>query len=365
MTATTQSRTAPLPLHQGSTAGRALRGLRTPGGAVFVLVALLLVSVIVVNPNFGEPGSLIRFIGRTAPIAIAAIGQYFVIVSGEFDLSMGSVVAMQVVVAGNFIGQDESRILPVMILMLVLGVLVGLVNGLATTLLKVPSFIVTLGTMLALSGLVLYLTGGAATGNPVDSFRQIGRGGIRDVPVLEIIPYPAIILAVVAVAAVWLMRRPFGRTLIAVGDNPQAVLLSGSATWWLTTRAFILSSLAATVAGIILVGYAGVHPSVGSGYEFTAITAVVIGGVVLGGGRGWVLSAAAGAFALELLFTLLNFLGVASTWRPTVQGVIIIVAVAAGARAWQAGRRRNTGTTPDTSTESTHPPTPGTTTGDH
>ncbi|MFK5583878.1 ABC transporter permease [Serinicoccus sp. LYQ131] len=364
MTAATQPRTAHLPVHEGSTASRVLRALRTPGGAVFVLVAVLLVSVIAVNPNFGEPGSLIRFIGRTAPIAIAAMGQYFVIVSGEFDLSMGSVVAMQVVVAGNVIGQDEAMILPGMLLMLALGVLVGLVNGLATTLLKVPSFIVTLGTMLALSGLVLYLTGGAATGNPVDSFRQIGRGGIRDVPVLEIIPYPAIILGVLAVAAVWLMRRPFGRTLVAVGDNPQAVLLSGSATWWLTTRAFILSSLAATVAGIILVGYAGVHPSVGSGYEFTAITAVVVGGVVLGGGRGWVLSAAAGAFALELLFTLLNFVGVASTWRPTVQGVIIIVAVAAGARAWQAGRRRNAGATPDSSTDPT-PPAPGTTTGDH
>ena len=77
--------------------------------------------------------------------------------------------------------------------------------------------------------------------------------------------------------------------------------------WWVKTRAFILSSLSATIAGIILVGYAGVHPSVGRGYEFIAITAVVLGGVVLGGGRGWVLSAAAGAFALELLFTLLNF----------------------------------------------------------
>lgn len=364
-TATDTVATRTLPPHEGGTGGRLLRALRTPGGAVFVLVAVLLICVIVANPNFGEPGSLIRFVGRTAPIAIAAMGQYFVIVSGEFDLSMGSVVTMQVVVAGNFIGQDESRVLPVLLLMFVLGALVGLVNGLATTILKVPSFIVTLGTMLALSGLVLYLTGGAATGNPVDSFRQIGRGGIRDVPVLGIIPYPAIILTVLALAAVWLMRRPFGRTLVAVGDNPQAVHLSGSATWWLKTRAFILSSLAATVAGIILVGYAGVHPSVGRGYEFTAITAVVVGGVVLGGGRGWVLSAAAGAFALELLFTLLNFVGVASTWRDTVQGVIIVVAVAAGARAWQGGRRRNAGTTPgerhtQTSTDTT-PPDPGTT----
>lgn len=329
----------PLRENQGNFLQRAVRALGTPGGAVFVLVAVLLVAVIVANPNFGEPGSLMRFIGRTAPIAIAAMGQYFVIVSGEFDLSMGSVVTMQVVISGHLIGQDEARILPVLLLMIALGVLVGMVNGLATTLLRVPSFIVTLGTMLALSGLVLYLTGGAATGNPVDSFRQVGRGGIRDVPVLEIIPYPALILLATAILAAWLMRRPFGRTLIAAGDNAETARLSGTSVWWIKTRAFILSSLAATVAGIILVGYAGVHPSVGGGYEFTAITAVVLGGVVLGGGRGWVLSAAAGAFALELLFSLLNFVGVASTWRDTVQGVIIIVAVAAAGRAWTAGRR--------------------------
>ena len=365
MSAPTVDRRRELPVHERSGMGRLLGSLLTPGGGVFILVALLLLAIVVNNPSFGEPGSLIRFFGRTAPIAIAAIGQYFVIVSGEFDLSMGSVVTMQVVLAGNLIGQDESRILPVMALMLVLGALVGLVNGLATTLLKVPSFIVTLGTMLALSGLVMYLTGGAATGNPVNSFRQIGRGGIRDVPVLEIIPYPAIILTVIAIAAVWLMSRPFGKTLIAVGDNPDTAHLSGAQVWKVKTTAFVLSSLAATVAGIILVGYAGVHPSVGRGYEFTAITAVVLGGVVLGGGRGWVLSAAAGAFALELLFTLLNFVGVASTWRPTVQGVIIIAAVALAGRAWRAGRRPDGALHTGSETPSTPTPAAGTTTGEN
>lgn len=363
---------APIAEHRGSPAQRALRAAGSPGGGVFVLAGLLLVAVVLANPNFGEPGSLIRFVGRTAPIAIAAIGQYFVIVSGEFDLSMGAVVTATVVMAGQLIGQDDSRVLPVLALLLVVGALIGVVNGLLTTLLKVPSFIVTLGTMLALSGLVLYSTGGAATGNPADSFRQIGRGGIQDVPVLEVIPYPAIILVVIATAAVVLMRRPFGRTLIAAGDNPEAARLSGTPLWWLKTRAFVLSSLAAVVAGIILVGYAGVHPSVGRGYEFTAITAVVLGGVVLGGGRGWVLSAAAGAFALELVFTLLNFLGVASTWRDTVQGVIIVIAVALAGRAWQAGRRpsrraragtRHTGAPTDPPTPTA--PAPGTIQGEH
>ena len=135
------------------------------------------------------------------------------------------------------------------------------------------------------------------------------------------------------------MRRPYGMTLISAGDNPGAAEVSGATVWWVKTRAFILSSLSATLAGIILVGQAGVHPSVGQGYEFIAITAVVLGGVVLGGGRGWVISAAVGAIALDLLFTLLNFRDVPSTWRDTVQGVIIILAVALAGRAWRSGNR--------------------------
>ena len=367
-TATSAARV--LPHTEGSALQRLLRGALTPGGAVFLLVAVLFIAVVWINPSFGEPPQLIRFIGRTAPIAIAAMGQYYVIASGEFDLSMGAVIATQVVIAGNYIGQDEGRVLPALALMLLVGALVGLVNGLGTTVLRVPSFIVTLGTMLALGGLVRYLTGGAATGNPVDTFREIGRGGIQDVPVLDVLPYPVIILAVVAAAGVWLMRSPFGRTLIAAGDNPDATGLAGAHVWWVKTRAFMLSSLSATVAGILLVGYAGVHPSVGSGYEFQAITAVVLGGVVLGGGRGWLLSAAAGAFALELLFSFLNFQEIESTWRSSVQGLIIILAVAASARAWSLGRRPGRTSAPPAAAApaapapSPTPARPGTETGD-
>ena len=137
---TTETQARPeLPLHQGSLGSRIAAGLATPGGAVFVLVGALLVAIMVSNPNFTDPGALIRFAGRTAPIAIAAMGQYYVIVSGEFDLSMGAVIATQVVLAGNFIGQDEGRIIPGLLLMLAVGALIGVVNGLVTTLLRVPA----------------------------------------------------------------------------------------------------------------------------------------------------------------------------------------------------------------------------------
>ena len=313
--------------------------LVSPRGAVFLLLAIMLVAITVLNPNFAEPGQFIRFVQRVAPIAIVAIGQYFVIVSGEFDLSMGALITAQVVIAGNLIGQDESKSVPVLLFMIAFGIVVGIVNGLVTTLLKVPSFIVTLGMMLALSGGVLFWTGGAATGNPADGFRQIGRGGIRDVPIVDIIPFSVIILVVLLALAIWFSKRPFGRTLIAIGDSSTAARFAGARVWQVKTTAFVISSLTATVSGVLLVGYAGVHPSVGQGYEFIAITAVVLGGVVLGGGRGWVVAAVAGAFALEALFTLLNFAGIPSTLRDAIQGGIIILAVAYSATTFRARRK--------------------------
>lgn len=369
---TTETQARPvLPANSGGILSRFGRNLLSPGGWVYLLALAALVLLISNNPNFGDPSFLIRFLGRAAPIAIAAIGQYFVIVSGEFDLSMGAVIATQVVLAGQFIADDDSRIVPGLILMFVVGAAIGIVNGLATTLLQVPSFIVTLGMMLALTGFVGWRTGGSVGNSPSDNFRQFGRSGIENFPVTEIMPYAVIILIVLAVMAAWLMRRPFGRTLIAVGDNPAATTYSGSSVWLLKTKAFVLSSLAATVAGILLVGQAGVNPQIGKGYEFAAITAVVLGGVVLGGGRGWVLSAGMGAIALELLVTLLksqSFLGLEDTWRPTVQGIIIVLFVALGGRAWgvrKPKRRSPATTTSDSPSSPTTQPTEGAKTGEN
>lgn len=322
-----------------------LQRIADPRTAVLVLLVVILIAIVALNPSFAEPGQLMRFIQRVAPIAIVAIGQYFVIVAGEFDLSMGAVVTAQVVIAGNLIGQDDSKIVPVLGLMIVLGVVVGIVNGLVSTVFKVPSFIVTLGMMLIIHGGVLWWTGGSATGNPSDSFRQIGRGGIENLPVIDLIPYAVLILIAVTGFAVWISKRPFGKTLIATGDNAEAASFAGTSVWRTKTAAFVISSLSATLAGVLLVGYAGVHPSVGQGYEFIAITAVVLGGVVLGGGRGTVLGALTGAFTLESLFTLLNFASVPATLRDAIQGVIIIAAVAYSGLIFTRKRQREPTTT--------------------
>ncbi|MFI7450044.1 ABC transporter permease [Nonomuraea sp. NPDC049714] len=288
---------------------------------ILAVLAVLLAAIAIANPFFLEPAGFLAFVRRAAPLVILAVGQYLVIVSGEFDLSVGSLVTVEVVVAARLIDGNEAATWPVLALLIALGLVVGLVNGVVTTLLKVPSFITTLGMMLVLSGAVFLWTGGAPRGALSQGFRMFGRET----------GWAVLILGLVAVAAVLLMRANFGRTLIATGDNERAAALSGVRVARVRILAFALSGLAAAVAGILLGGFAGVSAQVGQGLEFQAITAVVLGGVVLGGGRGTVVAAMAGAFTLEALFTLLNLYGISGALEFTVQGVIIIAAVAAGA----------------------------------
>jgi ribose transport system permease protein len=313
---------------------RVMRAVRATG-PVWVLLAVLLIWCQIENPNFFEPQVFLAFLKRAAPLALLAAGQYFVIVSGEFDLSVGSLVTVVVVVAARLIDGDPGTVWWVILLLFAIGIVVGLINGIVTTRLRVPSFITTLGMLLILSGAVFLWTDGAPRGSLTENFRQFGREGIEGFPVLDPLPYSVIILAVVVAFCVYLMNfASFGRKLLAAGDNPRAAALSGVNVRNMRTMAFVLSATSAVIAGILLGGFAGVSAQVGEGLEFEAITAVVLGGAVLGGGRGSVTAAIAGALSLEALFTLMNLKGVSGALEDTVQGVIIIGAVAiAGLRS--------------------------------
>jgi hypothetical protein len=142
---------------------------------IFLVLLVLLVLIIIENPNFVEPPVFLAFLKRAAPLVILAAGQYFVIVSGEFDLSVGSLVTVVVVVAARLSDGDPANTWPVIALLLAMGAAVGLANGLITTRLHVPSFITTLGMLLILAGAVFLWTGGAPRGALADNFREIGR----------------------------------------------------------------------------------------------------------------------------------------------------------------------------------------------
>jgi ribose transport system permease protein len=296
-------------------------------GTIFVLLLILWIWITILNPTFAEPGPFLAYLKRSAPIVILAAGAYFVLVSGNFDLSVGSLVTVMVVVAARLIDGDPSKTWPVIILLLVMGAAVGVVNGFISTILRVPSFITTLGMLLILNGAVFLWTGGAPRGALSDNFRSIGRKGIDGVPWIEQLPWSVLLLVAVGAGSVLLMRSDFGRQLIATGDNERAARLSGVRVDRVRILAFVLSGVLAAVAGILLGGFGGVSAQVGKGLEFDAITACVLGGVVLGGGRGSVVAAMAGALTLEALFTWLNLQGISGALEDTVQGVIIIAAV--------------------------------------
>jgi ribose transport system permease protein len=326
---TTEPATAPQGFESlaGSRARRFLHGLLSTG-TIFLVLFVLLAWIAVLQPSFLEPGPFLAYLKRAAPLVILAAGAYFVIVSGGFDLSVGSLVTVIVVVAARVIDDEASRTWPVMALLLGIGLVVGLVNGLISTVLRVPSFITTLGMLLILEGAVFLWTEGAPRGALSEEFRSVGREGIEGIPLIDELPWSVLLLFVVGAAAVVLMRSDYGRQLIATGDNDRAAALSGVRVNRVRTIAFVLSGLSAAIAGILLGGFAGVSAQVGQGLEFEAITAVVLGGVVLGGGRGSVVAAMGGALTLEALFTWLNLQGISGALEDTVQGVIIIAAVA-------------------------------------
>jgi ribose transport system permease protein len=296
---------------------------------VYVLLAGILAWIWFLDHDFVEPVTLMAFVKKAAPLLILAAGQYFVIVAGEFDLSVGSLVGAQVVIAAQLLEGEDSRTWWVMGVMVLFGVLIGLANGLIVTMLKVPSFITTLGMMLVLFGAIRRWTGGAPTGELSERFRTFGRGGIEtEVLGVRQVPWSVLIAIAVGVVAVLIMRSSFGRTLVALGDNPVAARFSAVKVERTRIAAFVLSSLSATIAGVLIGGFGGLTARVGDGLEFTAITAVVLGGVVLGGGRGSVLAAMAGGLTLEAVFRLFRQFEWETTWQPTVQGVIIVAAVA-------------------------------------
>ncbi|MCT2591728.1 ABC transporter permease [Streptomyces sp. N2-109] len=320
---------------------RRITALLGPGTPVYVLLVVLLAALALSDPSFYEPDRFLAFVKRAAPLVILAAGQYLVIVSGEFDLSVGAIVTAGVVVAAELYGSyPDAHWLVMTLVLLLAGAAVGLANGLITTGLRVPSFITTLGMMLILEGAVFYWTGGSPHGSMPEDFRALGRGSA-----FGWLPWAVLACLAAGVLAVALMRSDFGRTLIATGDSERTAALAGVRVHRVRVLAFVLSGVAAALAAVLVGGFSGVSAQAGRGYEFEAITAVVLGGVVLGGGRGSVVAAMAGAFSLQALFTLLNLRGVSGAMESTVQGVIVIAAVGLGAADWSRPRRRRTHST--------------------
>lgn len=315
--------------------GKAVRSI----SPIYVVAILLLLAVGYLNPNFVTVPGFLALIRRAAPLIVLTAGQLFVIVSGGFDLSVGSMVTFVVISSAIMIDNDPANTWWVILVLLGIGAIAGAINGFVVSVLKVPSLIATLGMLLVLRGAGLFWSGGAPRGYLTDNFRAFGRGNIENVPLIDKLPYAVIILIVFGAIVTYILHYTnYGRQLLALGDNPQAAKLSGVSTNRVRILAFVFSSVSAVLGGVLLGGFGGVNIKAGDGLELQSISAAVLGGAVLLGGRGSMPAAMVGAFALELLFALLNLLGLPKPIRDAVQGFIIIGAVAYA--AFRANRKQ-------------------------
>ena len=296
---------------------------------VYPVFIVLFVLVVFLSPTYSTMNGIMAFLRRTAPLAILAIGQMVVLTSGGFDLSQGAMVTMVCLGSSLLLNNDPANAYPAIGIMMAIGLGVGLVNGTVTSFLKVPSFIVTLGMMLLVRGLALYWVGGAPKGYFTDNWRMWGRGFIENVPIIDRFPIGLLVLIVVG-GLIWFLfhRTNFGKQVLAIGDNVKAAKLSGVRVNIIRISAFVISSLLATIGGIMTGGYGGVNVTIGEGMELQAIAGCVVGGVLLGGGRGNVVNVIFGAYTLEILITVLTLLGLPKPYKDVIQGLIIIAAVA-------------------------------------
>jgi ribose/xylose/arabinose/galactoside ABC-type transport system permease subunit len=311
-------------------AGRGIRQWRrlAAQGAIWIVLFVLAVVSAIVSPVFVTPRFLSTLLKQAASLGIVAVGQTLAILTGGIDLSVASVMALMSVVAANLMKGQDSLFLPVGVYCLAIAAMIGLVNGLLITKLKIPAFIATLGMILIVQGIRFVYTGGSPRGSIPPALGFIGQGMVGPVPA-------AVILwgAIVVVFAVLMRRTTFGRRIYAVGGNRSAAHLSGVNVNGIIIAAYTLCSLLAGVAGLVYTGYNGFADNwLGRGFELNSIAATVVGGTLFEGGRGGVVGTIAGVLIITILFNLVLLLGLDEEYQRIVKGVAIILAVALYAR---------------------------------
>lgn len=307
--------------------GDSLRAQLARHAPVIGLAVALLIAAFL-TPEFYSGTNLVNVLRQAAILGIVAIGQTFVLLTGGIDLSVGGVMGMSMIIAAQVSGGDDSSLLAAVILALLMGVVVGCVNAFLVVLRYVPPFVATLATFILLEGARDAWTRGIPSGAIPDALQFLGQENIAFIPV------PAIILLVVGAAGIFALRRTtYGRSLYAVGSNSRAAHMSGIRVRLHRSSAYVICSVLAAVAGLVLSGYIGyVDRYLGQGFELDSIAASVVGGVSLAGGKGGVGGALAGVGLLAVLTNIVIFLDLGESAQLFVKGAVIIAAVALQAK---------------------------------
>jgi ribose transport system permease protein len=302
---------------------------RDAGGLIVLLV--LFGAMTLASDEFLTGDNLANLARQVAIFGIIAVGQLLVILTAGIDLSVGSVLGLSGCVTAQLL-VDGTPVIIAILAGLVVGVILGLVNGSLVAYGKLPPFIVTLGMLGIARGIVLVYTD-ASTVQPLpESFGNIANGDFLGLPNLL-----WIFAAIVAIAAFVLRRTVFGRYIYAIGSNPESARLSGVPVTLVLVSVYAIAGLLAAVGGALFMSRlnAGI-PTAGTGYELNAIAACVIGGASLFGAKGGAFGAAAGALIVATLNNGGNLLAVNAFYLQIIIGALILAAVAFD--QWQ-GRR--------------------------
>jgi ribose/xylose/arabinose/galactoside ABC-type transport system permease subunit len=291
---------------------------------IIILVALSMLTTLV-NSRFARTGNLTDILGNSSYIAVAAIGMSMVIISGNIDISVGSLIGVLMTISGRLALELAAHGYPVWIAFVVplfVGALVGAFNGFMVAYLGIPSIVVTLGMMSILQGgLILWTSGEWIYGLPSDF--QLAQ---RDLLGLPVPVYFMVTLTILA--ALWMRYSAAGRSIYALGGNADAARLAGISRRRVLMMVFIINGVMIGVASVLFATqYTSIQSTVPPGTLLSVISASVIGGVSILGGIGTVIGSTLGAILMRTINSSMNFTDISKYWLGTIQGVLILVTV--------------------------------------
>lgn len=291
---------------------------------VVIGFVLLCVLITMATPQFASQRNILNLLRQSSIIGVIATGMTFVIISGNFDISVGAVAAFSGALTMKLIALGYPVYVAVPIA-LAASAVIGGISGIAVAKIKVPSLIATMAMVSIVKGAMLLLTGGYPITQKVPILDFIGNDYFLGIPI-------PVITFILFVLVGWfvLKKTIFGRHVYSVGGNEDSSRLNGINVEKVKIAVFIISAVVAAIAGIILVGRMGTaSPSAGDGYDMDAIASVVIGGTSVTGGSGSVLKTVIGVLLMSVINNSFNLLGVDMYFQYIIKGLIILVAVGA------------------------------------
>jgi AI-2 transport system permease protein len=288
---------------------------------------MLFVLVGFVNPTFLGIGNIILTLKGSVMYVFLAVGMAFVILTKEIDVSVGAILGICAAVAATMLRSNMNLFLVIFVTIAV-GAFAGLINGIGVAKFKVPSIVMTLGTMGILRGLMFIYTDGKWIENLPDYYKTASQAKLFD----TINIFVLVTLIIVVIIQLYLSKSRKGKYFAAVGDNIDGAMLIGIPVNFIKIGSFVISGIFSAIAGLVYVSQVGFVANVaGSGVEMTAVAACVLGGVSLNGGIGSITGATLGALIMTSINTALIFLKVPAYWNNTISGVLLIVIVVSDA----------------------------------